>query len=124
MLVERRREKRDRSSSERISLSLFYLGSIETALRRRGAQSAAGDDRPPRERRGDAFEMVKEDESRKLGAGHQRGGKNNEERKKSVSSSKNKAFISFVFGPALKKKKKASKKTHPKNMNQDAMKHS
>ena len=45
---------------ERISpsQSFLYLGSIETALRRSGAQSAAGDDRPPRERRGDAFEMV------------------------------------------------------------------
>ena len=39
--------------------SFLYLGSIEAALRRRGAQSAADDDRPPRERREDAFEMVK-----------------------------------------------------------------
>ena len=60
---EREREKRGGNVFDRnrlCSLSLFfYLGSIETALSRRGAQSAAvDDDRPPRERREDAFEMV------------------------------------------------------------------
>jgi hypothetical protein len=62
------------SLSERIPSAFPHLGSIETALRKRGAQSAAVDDRSPRERREeDAFEMVKRElkktEGKTSGAG-------------------------------------------------------